>query len=58
VEPISDGAPQLSVRFTEPRRGEPPQLVVPLNFDDGDPVEVFTRVPTARTPDAVSTDPR
>jgi CubicO group peptidase (beta-lactamase class C family) len=43
-EPIADAAPQLSVRFAKPRRGEPVKLFVPLNFDEGDPVEVFTRV--------------
>jgi CubicO group peptidase (beta-lactamase class C family) len=44
LEPISDGAPQISVRFSKPKTGEPVKLFVPLNFDDGDPVEVFTRV--------------
>jgi CubicO group peptidase (beta-lactamase class C family) len=44
-EEIVDSAPQISVQFSEPRAGQPLQLVVPLNFDDvGDPVEVFTRV--------------
>jgi CubicO group peptidase (beta-lactamase class C family) len=38
LEPIADGAPQISVRFSKT------QLFVPLNFDEGDPVEVFTRV--------------
>ena len=45
LEPIADGAPQISVRFSKPKPGEPLKLFVPLNFDDdGDPVEVFTRV--------------
>jgi CubicO group peptidase (beta-lactamase class C family) len=43
-EPIADGAPQISVRFSEQKMGEPLKLFVPLNFDVGDPVEVFTRV--------------
>jgi CubicO group peptidase (beta-lactamase class C family) len=42
--PIVDGAPQISVRFSRQRIGEPLKLFVPLNFDEGDPVEVFTRV--------------
>jgi CubicO group peptidase (beta-lactamase class C family) len=44
LEPIADGAQQISVRFSRPKVGEPLKLFVPLNFDDGDPVEVFTRV--------------
>ena len=44
LEPIADGAPQISVRFSKPKRDEPLKLFVPLNFDAGDPVEVFTRV--------------
>ncbi len=43
-EPIFAGAPQISVRFSKERIGEPMKLFVPLNFDEGDPVEVFTRV--------------
>ncbi|HEX8107476.1 MAG TPA: serine hydrolase [Kofleriaceae bacterium] len=43
-DPIATGAPQLSVRFSKPEIGEPLKLFVPLNFDEGDPVEVFTRV--------------
>jgi CubicO group peptidase (beta-lactamase class C family) len=43
-EPIVAGAPQISVRFSKQKSGEPLKLFVPLNFDDGDPVEVFTRV--------------
>ncbi|MGZ3419729.1 MAG: serine hydrolase [Polyangiales bacterium] len=43
-EPITDGAPQITVRFSKPTTGEPLKLFVPLNFDAGDPVEVFTRV--------------
>jgi CubicO group peptidase (beta-lactamase class C family) len=42
VEPIADGAPQIRVRFSKPAPGEPVKLFVPLNFDPGDPVEVFT----------------
>jgi hypothetical protein len=44
VEPIADGAPQISVRFSKQKIGEPLKLFVPLNFDVGDPVEIFTRV--------------
>lgn len=44
LEPIADGAPQISVRFSKQKIGEPVKLFVPLNFDVGDPVEVFTRV--------------
>jgi CubicO group peptidase (beta-lactamase class C family) len=43
-EPIVAGAPQIAVRFSKQKSGEPLKLFVPLNFDDGDPVEVFTRV--------------
>jgi CubicO group peptidase (beta-lactamase class C family) len=43
-EPIADGAPQVSVRFSKEKIGEPLKLFVPLNFEVGDPVEVFTRV--------------
>jgi len=43
-EPIVAGAPQISIRFSPQQRGEPLKLFIPLNFDDGDPVEVFTRV--------------
>jgi CubicO group peptidase (beta-lactamase class C family) len=43
-EPIADGAPQIAVRFSKQKTGEPLQLFVPLNFDEGDPVQVFTRV--------------
>jgi CubicO group peptidase (beta-lactamase class C family) len=43
-EPITDGAPQITLRFSEPKSGVPLRVSVPLNFDDGDPVEVFTRV--------------
>jgi CubicO group peptidase (beta-lactamase class C family) len=42
--PIVAGAPQISVRFSKPKIGEPLSLFVPLNFDEGDPVAVFTRV--------------
>jgi hypothetical protein len=44
LEPIADGAPQISVRFSKQKTGEPLKLFVPLNFDVGDPLEVFTRV--------------
>lgn len=44
LEPIADGGPQLSVRFSKPKKDEPLRLFVPLNFDAGDPVEVLTRV--------------
>ncbi len=43
-EPVAAGAPQISVRFSKQKTGESLKLFVPLNFDDGDPVEVFTRV--------------
>ncbi|HXN30223.1 MAG TPA: serine hydrolase [Polyangiaceae bacterium] len=43
-EPVAAGAPQISVRFSKPRIGETLKLFVPFNFDEGDPVEVFTRV--------------
>jgi hypothetical protein len=43
LEPIADGAPQISVWFSKQKTGEPLKLFVPLNFDEGDPVEVFTR---------------
>jgi CubicO group peptidase (beta-lactamase class C family) len=43
LEPIPGGGPQISVRFSKPERGEPLKLFIPLNFDEGDPVEVFTR---------------
>jgi hypothetical protein len=45
LEPIADSAPQISVHFSKPKSDEHPKLLVQLNFDDdGDPVEVFTRV--------------
>jgi CubicO group peptidase (beta-lactamase class C family) len=44
LEPIADRAPQISVQFSKAKSGEPVKLFVPLNFDAGDPVEVFTRV--------------
>jgi len=44
LKPITDRAPQISVLFSKPKRGEPLKLFVPLNFEVGDPVEVFTRV--------------
>jgi CubicO group peptidase (beta-lactamase class C family) len=44
LEPIADGAPQISVRFSKPEIGEPLKVFVPLNFDEGDPVEAFTRM--------------
>jgi hypothetical protein len=42
--PIADGIPQIAARFSKPKTGEPLRLFVPLNFDEGDPVQVFTRV--------------
>jgi hypothetical protein len=49
LEPIIDSAPQISVQFSRPKPGEPLKAVVPLNFDDdGDPVEVFSRVAEPR----------
>jgi CubicO group peptidase (beta-lactamase class C family) len=45
--PLFDGGPQLSVRFSKPTTDEPLKLFVPLNFDEGDPVEVLTRVSSA-----------
>jgi CubicO group peptidase (beta-lactamase class C family) len=44
LKPITDGAPRISVRFSKEKIGEALKLFVPLNFDVGDPVEVFTRV--------------
>jgi hypothetical protein len=44
LTPIADGYPQISVRFSKPKRDEALKLFVPLNFDAGDPVEVLTRV--------------
>jgi CubicO group peptidase (beta-lactamase class C family) len=44
VKPIADGAPEISVRFSNPEPGETLKLFVGLNFDEGDPVEVFTHV--------------
>lgn len=43
-EPIADGAPQIAVRFSKQELGEPLKLFVPLNFDEGDPDQVFTRL--------------
>jgi CubicO group peptidase (beta-lactamase class C family) len=43
-ERIADGAPQITVRFSKQQLGEPLKLFVPLNFDAGDPVQVFARV--------------
>jgi CubicO group peptidase (beta-lactamase class C family) len=42
--PIVAGGPQISVRFAKQTMGAPLKLFVALNFDEGDPVEVFTRV--------------
>jgi hypothetical protein len=47
LKPIADGAPQIGVRFSKPKRGEPVKLCVRLNFEEGDPVEVFTRLDEA-----------
>lgn len=52
TELFADRGPQISVRFSEPRAGEPLKLFVPLNFDEGDPEEMFTRV--GQAPDAAS----
>jgi hypothetical protein len=38
LQPLTDGTPPISVRFAHGK------LLVPLNFDAGDPVEEFTRV--------------
>ena len=46
VQPIVDGAPQISVRFSKQEMDEPQKVFVPLNFDVGDPVEVFSRLPS------------
>lgn len=43
-EPIPDGIPQIEVRFAKRRAGKYLKLFVPLNFDLGDPAQVFTRV--------------
>jgi CubicO group peptidase (beta-lactamase class C family) len=50
LEPVVDGAPQISVQFSKRQMGEPLKLLVPLNFDAGDPVEVFTRVAPSSHP--------
>ena len=42
LEPMVDGVPPISVRFSKPKLDEPPQLFVPLNFEAGDPMEVFS----------------
>jgi hypothetical protein len=42
--PVAGLAPQISVRFSKEKSGEPLQLFVALNFDEGDPVEVFKKV--------------
>ena len=47
-EPIADGGPHISIRFSTPQRGEPMKLFAALNFEDGDPVEAFTRVTAPR----------
>ncbi len=44
LEPMADGIPQVSVRFSKPAPDDPLKLFVPLNFEAGDPVEVWTRV--------------
>jgi CubicO group peptidase (beta-lactamase class C family) len=44
LDPMADAVPPISVRFSKPKVGEPLKLFVPLNFEVGDPVEVFTRV--------------
>jgi CubicO group peptidase (beta-lactamase class C family) len=45
LTPVVDGAPQISVEFSDANQksGEPLELFIPLNFDDGDPVEAFIR---------------
>jgi hypothetical protein len=43
-EPMLDGGPQISVRFLNPELDESQKLFVPFNFDEDDPVQVFTRV--------------
>jgi CubicO group peptidase (beta-lactamase class C family) len=43
AEPIVDGGPQIKAWFSNPKAGEASKLFVPLNFDPGDPVQVFTR---------------
>jgi hypothetical protein len=42
-QPVADGAPQITVRFSKPRGGQRPKVIASLNFDEGDPVQVFTR---------------
>ena len=49
LEPFTDGFPQISVRFSTSHPDEPLKLFVPLNFDPGDPVEVFTESANRRT---------
>jgi CubicO group peptidase (beta-lactamase class C family) len=43
-EPIADGGPHISIRFSEPAHGEPMTLSAALNFEEGDPQQVFSRV--------------
>jgi hypothetical protein len=42
-EPVVAGGPHISVWFSKPKAGAPPTLSVLLNFEEGDPVEVFVR---------------
>ena len=49
-EPIVSGGPRLVVRFSNSASGDTRQLFVPLNFDVGDPVEVFTKVGNIASP--------
>ena len=42
VQPIIDGVPQISIRFSTPKAHQPLKLFVPLNFEAGDPLEVWT----------------
>jgi len=44
LEPLTDGVTQISVRFSKQKVGEALKLCISLNYDVGDPVEVFTRV--------------
>jgi CubicO group peptidase (beta-lactamase class C family) len=53
LKPIIEGAPQITVRFSNAKRGnngQPLELFIPLNFDDGDPVELFVRTRPSSSP--------
>ena len=57
LEPIADGAPQISVRFSKPKTGEPLKLFVPLNFDD-EAIPWRSSPASGRRPGALAAGPR